>query len=198
MAGVWNPTIYQGSTFNPTLDYSSPDLTLKTVTAVTKSARAKVTANGHGLTGKWKVFLSGVGGMKQINSRDLTRIDQAYTATVINSNDLSLDVDSSQFAPYTSGGELSFHTPINLTGYTARMQIREDITSGTVLISLTTENGGITLGGVFGTITLLIMASVTAAIAWTTAVYDLEIISPSGIVTRLVEGRITVSPEVTR
>jgi hypothetical protein len=89
-------------------------------------------------------------------------------------------------------------TVINLTDFTARMQIRQSVNSSTVLEELTTENGGITLGGVLGTITLLISASDTAAYTWKTGVYDLELISPTGIVTRLLQGTVIVSPEVTR
>ena len=73
-----------------------------------------------------------------------------------------------------------------LTGCTARAQIRSAITSPTVLVNLTTENGGIVLGGVAGTIELIITDTATAAITWTTGVYDLEIVFPSGDVRRLV------------
>jgi len=55
-------------------------------------------------------------------------------------------------------------TAINLTGYTARMQVRETYSSATSIVSLTNA-AGITLGGV---------------------------------VTRLLQGAATVSPEVTR
>ena len=87
---------------------------------------------------------------------------------------------------------------VDLTGCTARMQMRAEIDSATPLVSLTTENGGIALGGVAGTIELLITATATAAFTWTSAVYDLEIILANGDVRRLVYGLVTVSPEVTR
>lgn len=87
---------------------------------------------------------------------------------------------------------------VNLTGYTARMQIRETIDSATVLASLTTENGGIALGGAAGTIDLYISAVDTAAYTWVTGVYDIELIAPSGDVIRRVAGSVSVSPEVTR
>lgn len=90
-------------------------------------------------------------------------------------------------------------TAVNLTGCTARMQIRETLGSAEVACSLTTANGGITLGGVAGTIDILIAATATAAFAFKKAVYDLEIIMSDGItVHRLVEGLVAVSPEVTR
>lgn len=90
-------------------------------------------------------------------------------------------------------------TAINLTGYTARLNVRETYASGTAILTLTTENGGITLGGSAGTITLSASATTTAALtAPFSGVYDLELVSGGGVVTRLLEGAATVSPEVTR
>lgn len=89
-------------------------------------------------------------------------------------------------------------TAVNLTGYTARMQIRSTVTSPTDLLELTTENGGIALGGAAGTIEILIEAADTAGQAWRTGVYDLELIAGSGDVRRLLEGTATLVPEVTR
>ncbi len=88
--------------------------------------------------------------------------------------------------------------PINLTGFTARMQARRTHDATTHFIELTTENGGITLGGAAGTITLSLSAAATAAISAETGVWDLELISSGGIVTRLIQGEITISKEVTR
>lgn len=88
-------------------------------------------------------------------------------------------------------------TPIDLTNYTARLQVRSNYPSSTVLLNLTTENGGISLGGALGTITLAATATATGAIAADEYVYDLELITGSNV-TRLVEGSFTVTPEVTR
>lgn len=88
--------------------------------------------------------------------------------------------------------------PINLTGYTARLQVRERHDSATILLELTTENGGITIDGPAGTLTLHLSAAASAALGWERGVYDLEIASPSGTVTRLLEGAALTTPEVTR
>lgn len=96
--------------------------------------------------------------------------------------------------------------PINLTGFTARMQIRSSVSSPTILHEFTTENGGITLGGATGVIHILASATVTAGWSWpanpsqvlASGVYDLELVSPTGVVTRLIEGTVTLDPEVTR
>lgn len=85
----------------------------------------------------------------------------------------------------------------DLTDFTARMQIRTEIDSSTVVRSLTTENGGITLGGVAGTITLVILAANTALMT-SDGVYDIEIIDAQGRVFRILKGKIKLELEVTR
>jgi hypothetical protein len=79
-------------------------------------------------------------------------------------------------------------TAVNLTGCTARMHIRSEIKSPTVLVELTTANGGITLGGAAGTVDLYLSDDATAAITWTSGVYDLEVEFASGDVRRLLYG----------
>lgn len=89
-------------------------------------------------------------------------------------------------------------TAVNLTNYTARMQLRSNVTASTAALSLTTENGRISLTANTGTITLSINATDTSALAAGRYVYDLELVSSGGQVTRLMEGIVTVSAEVTR
>jgi hypothetical protein len=87
---------------------------------------------------------------------------------------------------------------VNLTGYTARMQVRNSIdAAGAATLSLTTENGRIVLGGTAGTITLSAEATATQAVTAGSYVYDLELVSGS-TVTRLVQGSFTLRGEVTR
>jgi len=87
---------------------------------------------------------------------------------------------------------------VNLTGYTARMQVRSTLESATTVVELTTANGRIALGGAAGTITLTISATDTAGLTSGRGVYDLELVSGSGIVTRLLQGVATISRNVTR
>ena len=87
---------------------------------------------------------------------------------------------------------------INLVGYTAAMKARVNFDSTSAFIDLTTENGGITLGGAAGTIQLDIDAATTAALATLSGVYDLELYSGAGVKTRLLKGTLTVSREVTK
>lgn len=88
--------------------------------------------------------------------------------------------------------------PVNLTGAEIRMQIRRSVNSDDVLLELSTTNGRIISGGATGDITLRLVESVSAAIEWRRGVYDLEVEASDGTVTRLLQGAITISREVTR
>ena len=89
-------------------------------------------------------------------------------------------------------------TAINLTGYTAALQIRDTYADSTTDLSLTSPSGGITITAATGTIAVTATAAQTSAIPAGNYVYDLEITSSTGIVTRLVQGKISLSPQVTR
>ena len=83
---------------------------------------------------------------------------------------------------------------MNLTGYSVASTMRSTHDSSTVSGTFTCTISNAT-GGV---ITIAMTNSTTAAIEEGMYVYDLEITSGAGTVTRLMEGTVTVNPEVTR
>ena len=87
-------------------------------------------------------------------------------------------------------------TPWNLTGYKARMQVRPFVQSTTKIFDLT-ETDGIALGGVLGTVTVTRSAAQMTAARTGRHVYDLELEAPDETVTRILEGRFVIIPEVT-
>jgi len=97
---------------------------------------------------------------------------------------------------YTFTWEIN-NVVVNLTSFTARMQVRLSYSSTAIVLGLT-SGSGITLGGALGTISLAVNAATTAAIPASSYVYDLELVGSTGEVTRLVEGKFIVTPEVTR
>lgn len=88
--------------------------------------------------------------------------------------------------------------PVDLSGCTAEMQIRKRVGSEDALASLNTANGGITLGGVLGTMALYISDSGTGALTFKKAVYDITITFSDNTVRRVLEGKVTLDPGVTR
>ena len=83
---------------------------------------------------------------------------------------------------------------MNLTGYSVASQMRSTHDSSTVVA---TFSGSVTNAS-SGQITLSLTNSQTSAIEEAIYVYDVEITSGAGSVTRILEGNITVTPEVTR
>lgn len=107
---------------------------------------------------------------------------------------------------YTDSGS----NPINLTGYSGKMQIKSNFaddnptTYATLSSSLAPDGTGLNFSGSIGTkpptsgsIGIFISAASSSAFTFTKAKYDLEITSGS-TVTRLLQGTITLSKEVTR
>jgi hypothetical protein len=84
-------------------------------------------------------------------------------------------------------------TPWNLTGYTFAMQVRRSANDATTLLNLTTATMT-SVGHVTATVNATTMSSVPAG-RW---VYDIELTSSGGEVTRILEGRFIVTPEVTQ
>ena len=85
-------------------------------------------------------------------------------------------------------------TVMNLTGYSVASKMRSTHDSGTVVGTFTCTVSNAT-GGV---ITMSMTSTTTGGIEEGIYVYDLEMTSGGGTVTRLMEGTVTVNPEVTR
>lgn len=98
---------------------------------------------------------------------------------------------------------------IDFTGYTARMQVRAAIDAEDVLVYLATDEsvpvdpgtdlwGTITIDAAYGSVALLIPDDVTSQFATGSYVYDIELVSPTGIVDSPLYGKFKVTGEVTR
>jgi hypothetical protein len=89
--------------------------------------------------------------------------------------------------------------PVNLTGYGARLQVREFHYSNDYMLGIDSgsSSANIYTGGSAGTININISASTTKEFVPGNYVYDLEIYTTSNVY-RLVEGKFTVTAEVTR
>ena len=102
----------------------------------------------------------------------------------------------------------SLGNPINLTGCGGKMQIRPSVSSPTASItlssSLAADGTGLNFSGSNGTtspasgsIGIFISAASSSMLNFSTGVYDLEITSGS-FVTRILEGQVKLSLNVTR
>lgn len=102
-------------------------------------------------------------------------------------------------------------TPISLSNHDISMDIRESVDSLTTILDIgegittkddgtTTENTQFSVSSSAHEFTLTIDADTTASMSFNTAVYDIEIKDNSTppVVTRLLQGKIKLSKEVTR
>lgn len=94
----------------------------------------------------------------------------------------------------------SVGTPLNLAGYSAQMQIRRTAGACQTIDDLTSEGEEprIKIDADAGKLTLNFPHTVTENWPSGTMVYDVEITSPAGQITRILQGNISVSAEVTR
>jgi hypothetical protein len=184
--------IEQGSTFARTVMWETAPRIWKPITAITAAAPVQITATAHGVPDGWRVGVVNVQGMTQINApHNPPRDTELLPAAVIDVNRITLDLSAADFDAYTAGGYLVYWTPHDMASYTARMTIKNRI-GGTVLdvVACTVDNTA-------KTVSLLIDAVTAAAFTWVKGVYDLEMVSPGGVVTAILSGVVTVKREVT-
>ena len=92
---------------------------------------------------------------------------------------------------------------LDLTGYTARSQVRRNASDPDVAAAATIEFVTPRSSGSFDfilteTVTSAMATGKTADDSGSKYVYDIELISPSGRVKRVVKGALTLDPEVTK
>jgi hypothetical protein len=198
MALKYDIVIRQGETFQRKIRWESAPILYKAISAISQTAPVQITAAGHGIPNGWRVAVVSVKGMTQINALgDPPKASDYHKASVISSSIIQLDsVNAAEYKAYTSGGYLQFNTPVNLTGFTARMTIRDKV-GGTQLMSLTTQNGRLVISTSEHSISIVIDATDTAAQTWSRAVYDLEVEDSAGVVTAILYGTAKITKEVT-
>lgn len=185
--------IQKGSTFEKVILWATSTKSYAAITAITQAAPAVVTAASHGVPDGWPCKIKSVSGMEEINS------DNNHVAVLVDANTLRFpSINAVGYDAYESGGVVEFYTPVSMSGFTARMQIRSSISSDTELVELTTENGGIAIDDTAKTITITITAAATTAFTWSRGVYSLELIDGSGVVSQVAHGSVTALREVTR
>lgn len=176
--------ITRGSTFADTLQWATDECRLVEAT-LNPTAPVTLDAPGHLIPDNWLVTIDG---HPRISNWDEFRIAvvDADTLAILCLNGLGFG------AARTVAVKLN--APVDLEGYTARMHIRAK--DGTLLLELTTENGGITVDNVAKTVSRLIDADVTEAITWTKGWYDLEMVQGEYVI-KIDSGTVEVEGEVT-
>lgn len=192
MANPKELLIERGKTFKLEVRWAKDgELTYKPITAITKTAPVRLTVASHGLTEGWPAAVTNVVGMTEINAEaNAVKSSDYHQVTVVDPNTIEFnDINAAGFSTYVSGGILQFQTPQDLTGCLPRMDMRDKI--GGVLLATSEGDTApekiieLSVDANNKKTVVTISATNTAAIAWSKAVTDLEMVSPDGVVTKL-------------
>lgn len=183
-APVVDIAITKGRTFEFTYRYADSALVYKAITGMPNALPVQLTIPSHGIPDGWPITIEGIKQPLELNS-DSEECCGTYFATFVDINTIELNrTNASAWRPYTSGGAVVYHSPYDLAGHSARMQIRDRV-EGSVLLTLSSDastdpDGSITIDTALSSISVKLDPTVTAAITWSRGVYDLELITPDG------------------
>lgn len=198
-APVINLTITRGKTFQFGFLYADSELVYKPITAMPSTAPVRLTVEDHGIPDGWPVQVTCVRTPTELNTDEgAYRLARVIDVDTIEFNDLNANC----LRAYTQSGLVVFNKPTDLTGWSARAQIR-DREGGTLLFSwhsdpLQSPDAEIDVDVARSMFILNMSPTQSEALDWRKAVYDLEAISPAGDVFALTAiSQVTVLGEVT-
>jgi hypothetical protein len=177
--------ITRGSTFADTLRWATSECRM-IAAVLDPTAPVTLEAVSHGLPDGWFVSIEGH-----------PRIPETSQFSVKVIDDDTLELSCLNGTPFGTARNVVIRalTPVDLSGYTARMHIRDKV-GGTMLLELTTENDRIEIDNALKTISRTISADDTADIAWKKGVFDLEMVSGDYVI-KIDSGTVEVVGEVT-
>ncbi len=200
MTKTYDLDLRRGATFVLSVRWETEPWLYAAIASIALTAPVAITSAAQTIPDGWNVAVVDAKGLTQLNARNNPpKASDMRRATVVSNTVIEFNETSAAgYGRHTaSTGYLAWMTPQSLLDHTARMQIKDRI-GGTVLASLTSSpGGGIVLDDAGKVIEITITAEQSEAFAWTSAVYDLELVSAAGKVTALLEGAVSVSGEVT-
>jgi hypothetical protein len=199
-APVVDINIVRGKTFEFMYRYADKELVYLPITGMPNTAPVRLTVANHEIPDGWPVRIEGVRQPEELNSED----DSFYFAATFSPSVIELNaVRADSWRTYTTGGLVIFNRPFDLTGCSARMQIRDKV-DGKILLTLSSDSstdpdGEIDIDEALAALVVRLSPTVTAAIDWTKGVYDLELITPGGNVYPITAiSKVSVGAEVTK
>jgi hypothetical protein len=182
MAVTYNTTMDQGADWFINFIYKQPC----EITNVVGNGTTVTFTGTNGFTAGQVVSIDGV----------LPPQYNLQNVTIATANGGQFTVTNGATGIYISGGIAT--APVNVGNYSAELQLRSLPSDANAVLTLSTANGDITVTGANGEFAVHATAAQTRVIDEGTYYYDIEITSPGGIITRLAQGQIVVTPEVTR
>ena len=181
--------LIRGATYRDTRRLMQPPKEYRPLTAISATAPLRLTVPDHGLAGDWLAWVVGTTGLPDLNREPVRQLP--HRVEVVDVDTLEINrLSGAGLKPTAGAGQLIYQPPVDLTGATARLVIREQEEGGSQLLELTTGSGITTTAP--GTLAVEIDAEATQAITWTSGWYHLEVVFPDGTVSRFFRGPVTV------
>lgn len=199
MSAKYNIRMRKGESFFRELRWESEPYIYKEITAIEKSAPLRITCTAHGLLPDQAFLIQSVKGPTLLNAADPEKATDWRPATVVDVDTIEVNrVNSLDFPAYVSGGVIKYRTVKDLTGYAARMEIRDKYT-GELLYALSTVLGNLVIDLVRQTVAIDIPEADAILFTWEKGDFDLELVSPDvvPVVHSLIYGEIRVDTEQT-
>ena len=175
-------SIKRGERFSRSLRIETLPYVYVPITAVTQSAPVRITAPGHGLLDGQRAAIVSVRGMSELNARSMPpKIEEYRQATVIDADTIEFNaINGAAFRTHTSGGQLAWHTPVDLNLYVgARMNVRDKV-GGALLFNWTTDTGELEIDVANDSLWLRLDDLVTETLTAKNKVFDIELIRTGG------------------
>lgn len=181
--------LIRGATYRDTRRLMQPRKEYRPVTAIAAEAPLRLTVPAHGLAGDWLAWVTGTTGLGDLNRTPGRQ--NPHRVEVIDADTLAINNLSGAGAnPAAGAGQLIYQPPVDLTGAAARLVIRTAEEGGATLLELA-SGAGISSAAP-GSLSVEMSAEQTAAIAWTSGWYHLEVEFSDGTVSRFFRGPVTV------
>jgi hypothetical protein len=186
--------IRQGATFDKKINWYGGGKMVREIENVAEGCPTRITVTAHGLPAgaDTPIYIQDV-----LGTRDLNTDGKEVLATYVDADTFDVGIGTRGDSYQTGTGCMHYFIPKALTGWVARMDIRDSIDDTITLVSLTSPTD-LVIDLSTAEIQILISAAVTAALDFDEGVYDLELEDATGNVTRLIEGDVAFVKEVTR
>lgn len=193
--------VRRGTTVDLPIRVESDTLRYAPISAVAQSAPIRITATAHGCPDGWRAAVMNAKGMTEINAtHNPPKRTELRRATVIDADTVEFNtVNAAGFRAYTSGGQVVFYKPLELSMFdAARMDVKSKV-GGDTLFSFSTTDGTLELDSATQTLWLRLTDEQSAVLPFSVGVFDIELVTPGGAVTAVcsAESTITVLPEIT-
>mgnify|MGYP000853830240 CR=1 FL=1 len=205
MATKLKLSIRRGASPEIPIRVESDVLSYVAITSMSKSAPLRIGATGHGILDGWPVAVMGAGGMTNLNAPwdeiDKGRLDRYLRrSTLVDADNIDINqVNSSGFSTYTSGGQLVFYTPLDLSSFvSARMDVKTSI-GGAIIATFNTSDGTLAIDSADSTIWFKPAIVTPIVIPARDYYFDIELVRADDSVLALcaAESVLTVLPEAT-